>query len=69
MVLTAMIEQLTTITPVEGMLGIFAAALLVQCAIMRAHVNHAASKSRVVQFPGLLTALSRIPVRSDAKNR
>lgn len=62
-----MLDQLTTITATEAALAIFAIAMIVQVAILRAHVNAAQSKTAVARFPGLMTSLARIPVRTDEK--
>lgn len=62
-----MLNQLTTFTATEAALAIFAAAMLVQLAIFRNHLNSVAAKNKDARFPGLMTALARIPVRTDNK--
>ena len=62
-----MLDQLMKITPTEIALAIFAVAMLVQLAVFRAHVNSAAAKGKTVRFPGLMTSLARIPVRTEDK--
>ncbi len=67
MAMTDMMQQLTTITPAEGVLLILATASLIQCAIFWVQVNAAATKDNAPHFPGLMSALADIPARAELK--